>query len=243
VLIAALLAGTLPSIFGYESFVVLSGSMEPTIKVGDLAVVSPTKPDQFVPGDIITYRTAERPDVIVTHRLIGVGTDDQGRINFQTKGDANVEVDQVAVDPNAVLGRVAYTIPKIGYLVEFAKRPEGKLLLIGLPGLLLVLDYFLGMRRRRKAEPAVTAVRSEAGDLVARGRVALQNGGTQAALGFADRAIAADPHLEDAWLLKAECLEGQDRLAVLRAGLTVNPGSANLKTALDSALESGAATG
>lgn len=234
VLIVALLAGTAPALWGYESYVVLSGSMEPTIHVGDLAVVQIVKSDQLKVGDIITYRTAQRPDLVVTHRLIEIALDEQGRLSFRTKGDANEIADQVAVDQRGLLGRVAYTIPRIGYLVEFAKRPEGKILLIGIPGLLLALDTLLGVRRRRRAGP--TPVRGEAGELVARGRVALENGGLNAATALSDRAIATDPHLEDAWLLKAECLAaGPERLACLRAGLTVNPGSARLRQAVERA--------
>src|SRR5439155_24549332 len=167
----------------------------------------------------------------VTHRLVGIELDEQGHLGFQTKGDANNNVDQVQANPNAVLGRVAYVIPKVGYLVEFSKRPEGKVLLIGIPGLLLALDALLSARRRRKVE--VTPVLSEAGELVARGRVALENGGVKAALALFDRAIASDPHLDEAWLLKAECLSnGQERMACLRAGLTVNPDSVALRAAV-----------
>jgi signal peptidase len=232
VLILALVAGTVPSFFGAESFVVLSGSMEPTIGVGSLTVVVPVKPENFEVGDIITYRTTQSPDVIVTHRLIGKGQDEQGRTTFETKGDANEVSDQVAIAQGAILGRVAYSIPKLGYLVEFARRPEGKILLIGLPGLLLVLDYLLGMRRRRHGE--LRPVQGEAGELVARGRVAMNNGGTNAAVELFDRAIAADPHLDEAWLLKASCLpNGPDRLTCLHAALMVNPGSLKLKKALE----------
>jgi signal peptidase len=242
ILIVALLAGTAPSFFGYESFVVYSGSMEPAIHVGDLAVVAPAKPTEMMVGDIITYRTAQQPDVVVTHRLIGIGMDEQGRLVFQTKGDANEVADQVVVQQGAVLGRVAYTIPVIGYLVEFARRPEGKVLLIGIPGILLAVDYLLSARKRRK--PEIVAPRGQAGELLARGRVALNNGGTNAALELFDRAIAADPHLEDAWLLKAQCLpEGPERLACLRAGLTVNPSSAKLRHAVDQAMATEASTG
>ncbi len=165
IIIAVLLAGTVPSLFGYESFVVYSGSMEPAIGVGDLAVVAPVRPDQLMVGDVITYRTPQRPDVVVTHRLVGIAVDDQGRFSFQTKGDANDAVDQVLVEQGAVLGRVAYSIPKLGYLVEFSRRAEGKVLLIGIPGLLLALDYLIGARRRRAAD--VTPARGQVGELIA----------------------------------------------------------------------------
>lgn len=246
-LILILLAGIAPSMFGYESFVVLSGSMRPALEVGDLAVVAPVRTESLMVGDIITYRQARRPDVLVTHRITNIGLDDQGRVRFETRGDANNTSDQVLVESRSVLGRVSYSIPMVGYLVEFSKRPEGKLLLIGLPGLLLVLDTFRSAARRRKPEEQegdVTPVQTEAGALVAQGRIALQNGGVNAATALFDRAIAADPHLDDAWLGKAECLGDAtaDAVACLRAGLTVNPTSVKLREALERATLAQAAT-
>lgn len=245
-LIVTLLAGIAPSLFGYESFVVLSGSMEPALSVGDLAVVAPVRTESLMVGDIITYRQVRRPDVLVTHRITAIGLDEQGRLKFETRGDANNTSDQVLVDSKSVLGRVAYSIPKLGYLVEFSKRPEGRFLLIGLPGLLLVLDTFRGTRRRRAAADTaaeIVPVQTESGALVAQGRIAMQNGGINAAISLFDRAIAADPHNDDAWLLKAECLDDtKEALACLRAGLTVNPSSAKLREALERATLAQAAT-
>jgi signal peptidase len=231
-LILALLAGTVPSLIGYESFVVFSGSMEPAIHVGDLAIVAPAKPVDLKVGDIVTYRLTDRPGVLVTHRIVQIGLDDKHNMIFTTKGDANNSADQVQVDQGAVLGRVAFSIPQVGYLVDFAKRPEGRVLLLGIPGLLLALDYLLGLRRRRKG--VVSPARDESGELIARGRLALENGGVNAAVGLFDQAIGLNPRLEEAWLLKAQCLsDAQERLACLRVGLTINPGSSKLKQAIE----------
>ncbi len=242
ILVVALGAGVLPALLGYESLVVLSGSMEPTIHVGSLAVVAPAKPADLVVGDVITYRAHERPDQLVTHRLVGVDHDAEGRLRYATKGDANNTIDQVTVDQNAVLGRVMFSVPFAGYVVDFARRPEGKIVLIGLPALLLLLDYGLAARKRRSAAPA--ALRDEADELIARGRLALNNGATKAALDLFDRAIAAAPHRDEAWLLKATCVPpGPERLAILQAGLTVNPGSVKLKKAVEITLAAQAAAG
>jgi hypothetical protein len=63
--------------------------------------------------------------------------------------------------------------------------------------------------------------------------MALNNGATNAALALCDQAIAADPRLVDAWMMKADCLEGDERVACLKAALTVNPGSQHVQRALD----------
>jgi hypothetical protein len=140
-------------------------------------------------------------------------------------------VDQVGVNPAAVVGRVAYSIPKVGYLIDFAQRPEGRLVLIAIPGLLLAIDYLLSTRRRHRA--TVQPARSESEELVVRGRMAMNNGALGAAISLFDQAIALNPRLEEAWLMKSECLDPTAGLACLQAGLTVNPGSAMLRSALD----------
>lgn len=157
-LIITLLAGVVPTFLGYESYVVYSGSMEPAIHVGDLAIVGPIRPDQLTVGDVLTYRLPDRPETVVTHRLIKIETSDPNLLAFETKGDANNVADRVLVAPGAVLGRVAYTIPRIGYLVDFAKRTEGRLILLGGPGLILAVDYLLGARHRRIASGSLDRV-------------------------------------------------------------------------------------
>lgn len=221
-------AGSLPALLGYESFVVYSGSMEPEIGVGDLAVVSPVPSEELRVGDVITYRPAGRPDVLVTHRLLRISEDEQGRLTFETKGDANATADQIAVVPEAVLGRVSYSIPQLGYIVDFAKRPMGRLALIGVPALLLALDYLLASSRKRFSSTVQPAE-----ELIERGRLAMEKGALNVAIELFDQAIALDPWIEEAWILKAECLHGLDATNCLRAGLAVNPTSVTLSRALE----------
>ena len=81
-------------------------------------------------------------------------------------------------------------------------------------------------------------------EAVARGRIALQNSAREAAIPLFDRAIALNPHLEEAWILKAQCLDDQsERLSCLRAALTVNPGATALQEALNRELTMDKATG
>jgi signal peptidase len=145
--IVALLAGIAPTFFGYEAVVVLSGSMAPALEVGDLAVIAPVPVEALRVGDIVSYRSAHLGHVNVTHRLVAIQPGPGGSPRFRTKGDANPVPDPEWVQPLAIVGRVAYVVPKIGYVVDFAGQPVGKLLLICIPGLLLALDYLRGLRR------------------------------------------------------------------------------------------------
>jgi signal peptidase I len=232
-LVLLLLAGTAPSVLGYESFVVYSGSMEPAIMTGDIAVVGPVKAGELKVGDVITFRTAANPDVVVTHRLVQLETDPGGHLMFQTKGDANDIVDQVQVEQGALLGRVAYSLPRLGYMVDFSKRTEGKALFIALPGLLLAGDYLRARLRLGKLAPALTPLLAASSattqfvvptaatlvqpvtpaptpdtarvlSLLAGGRRALDAGYLELASRAADGALKIDARNEDAWILKAQ---------------------------------------
>jgi signal peptidase I len=146
-------AGAVPTMFGYESFTVYSGSMEPAIRVGALAVVQPVPAAQLREGDVITFRSRNQPDIVVTHRLTSIVRSPDGRTEFRTKGDANETEDSVQVEGSSVLGRVAYSVPFAGYVVDAARRPQGRILLLGVPALLLLLDYLRGVLRPTKTAP------------------------------------------------------------------------------------------
>lgn len=98
-----------PDIFGYAYFSVLTGSMEPTIKVGDEVIVKVTK--DIKEQDIITY---EEDGGFITHRLIRVEGD-----KLITKGDYNKSED-TPITKDVVIGKVIFTIPffgKIKYVI------------------------------------------------------------------------------------------------------------------------------
>ena len=239
--IALLLAGTVPAFLGYESYVVYSGSMEPTIHVGDIAVVGPVKADKLNVGDIITFRTPQDPDTIVTHRLQNVDTDASGHLSFETKGDANNTPDQVSVDQGALLGKVAYSIPGLGFLVEFSRRIEGKVLMIVIPAVLLTLDYLRErFARRKKTVVEMRASTAPAGldaarilALLAGGDRALQAGHADLATRAADGVLQLDPRNQDAWILKAHATgDMATEITLLRTALVVNPASPKLTAAL-----------
>lgn len=116
----AVLKKEVPQLFGYAQLVVLSGSMDPTLKVGDLVIIRDEK--EYQKQDIITFRTETAP---TTHRIIE--TNDTG---FITKGDANNVEDEGIVTKNQIYGRVVMVIPKVGEWMLFMKQPLSMLIMI-----------------------------------------------------------------------------------------------------------------
>ncbi len=90
-----------PVLLGRQSYMVLSGSMEPAFGAGAAVVVDPVPPDQIRVKDIVAY-VNDKGDII-THRVMMI-LDDPGGRQFITKGDANNGVDPIPVHAINVLG-------------------------------------------------------------------------------------------------------------------------------------------
>lgn len=101
------------NIFGITVFEIISGSMEPTINVKDLIIVSET--DKIKENDIITYRDN---DDFITHRVINI----EGDV-ITTKGDSNNSTDN-KIKKDEIIGKVLFTIPKGGIIRDILVTPK-----------------------------------------------------------------------------------------------------------------------
>ena len=127
----------LPTYSGHAQFLtVLSGSMSPQIKAGDMVVVAKgVEARDIEKGDIISYAQGEN---YVTHRVTGV-VKENNEISFRTKGDANDGEDAGTVASSGLVGKVIFTIPAAGYFTHYARSPAGFLIFIIIPALLIIL--------------------------------------------------------------------------------------------------------
>ncbi len=134
--LAILSLTVLPPVLHYQTYVVLSGSMEPTIHVGSVVVATAAAPDSLKIGDVVTYvRPGDQENV--THRIVGIkGT--AGSRTFVTKGDASGAPDQGEIRYDRLAGKVQLTIPLVGYFFKFIGSPSMRFLFIVVPGLLLL---------------------------------------------------------------------------------------------------------
>ncbi len=143
------LAPMLPIEHNIELRIVESGSMEPAIMTGAMIVVRPA--ESYAVGDVIMFKD-RGARVPTTHRIVDTYSEG-GRTWFVTKGDANEEADTGAVAPSDVIGTVAIAVPRVGFVLDFARQPLGFMLLIVLPAGLIVLSelekIWRELRRRR----------------------------------------------------------------------------------------------
>ncbi|SDM76156.1 signal peptidase, endoplasmic reticulum-type [Halogranum gelatinilyticum] len=123
---------------GEQSYVVLTGSMQPNINPGDAVVVESVAPAAVVSGDVITF-TRGGESVPTTHRVTEVEETADG-VRYWTKGDNNEDPDPQPVTPDRLVGRVMLTIPYIGYAVQFVNTDAGFAALVVAPIALFVLN-------------------------------------------------------------------------------------------------------
>lgn len=141
VLIALLLlATTMPIPGNFKAKIVQSGSMEPAIRTGGLVIIIPASSYQV--GDVITFGKDTKTQIPTTHRIIEV--EDEGiSQRFITKGDANEDADPTATRLSDVSGKVIFSVPYLGYVLDFAKKPLGFILLVGIPAGIVIVDEIM----------------------------------------------------------------------------------------------------
>lgn len=125
-----------PSIFGRIPLIVLTESMDPEIKSGDLIICDEVDPKELNEGDVISFFDPDgNGSTIVTHRIIGVITDTKtGELSFRTKGDNNNIEDRLSVPDENIVGIWSeIRFWQLGSVLLFTQSPIGIILCIFLP--------------------------------------------------------------------------------------------------------------
>ena len=164
--IAAILIITLFIVFGLPTvfkavlgtetpfMVVISRSMEPTLKVNDIIVVVGVDPDDIEVGDIIVFRNPTGGPVPIVHRVVDIIILPNGERGFITKGDNNNLNDPWTLTDDYIIGRVVFVIPQLGIITRiFTSSPlmrYGIILLIVLA--MIYLEYRDYLKRKEEEE-------------------------------------------------------------------------------------------
>ena len=108
------LKNDLTTVNSYAVLEVVSGSMNPNIKVGDLIFID-TNYETVNVGDIITYK--DENNAFVTHRVIM-----KEDTTILTKGDANNTIDK-PIKINNIVGKYSFKVPYIGNILNSLRNP------------------------------------------------------------------------------------------------------------------------
>ena len=135
-----------PSIGSVIPMIVLTDSMDPEIKGGDLILCEKVDATEIQERDIISFfDPAGNGSSVVTHRVIGIIEQD-GKLFFRTKGDNNNTEDRLVVPAENLVGRYKLRLPAIGHVAMFMSTTAGLIICVIVPMVLLV-GYDL-LRRR-----------------------------------------------------------------------------------------------
>jgi signal peptidase len=113
-------------VFGHPVMTIISGSMTPTIAVGDIVVDAPVTAAQashFHVGQILSFRAAPGSPEIITHRIVAVRVTG-GAVSYITKGDANNSADSTPRPASDVIGLYNFSIPRGGYVLVAMHTPR-----------------------------------------------------------------------------------------------------------------------
>lgn len=102
------------NIFGYTARIVITGSMEPNIKINSLNIIKKCDINDICEDDIICFNYGS--DII--HRVIKVTNNDSGDIILHTKGDANDNADSIEINSDMIVGKVVYTFNGLSSLIS-----------------------------------------------------------------------------------------------------------------------------
>lgn len=145
-LVAVALPLSLPKLFGYQIYNVLTPSMTPALPVGSVLYVKSCQPETLAEGEIITFRLSAATGLVETHRVV------QNDIQAQrlvTKGDANAQPDVTPVEYSRVVGKVELCIPLLGAVSEKIHSSGGVAICAGIFAL-AILMWTLADKAKKK---------------------------------------------------------------------------------------------
>ena len=146
------------NLFGYRAYIVNSDSMSKTdFDAGDLIFVKQVDPTTLATGDIITYvsQNSSNYGENVTHKIRRKAVDAEGQPGFVTYGTTTGTDDETVVTYPFILGKYQFRLAKIGTFFNFLKTPQGYIVCIFIPFMLLILYQAVNcvrLFRRYKAE-------------------------------------------------------------------------------------------
>ena len=130
-----------PDFLGLKNYIIVSGSMEPTIHVGDEIFVKEVSQDKIKVNDIISFQDG---DTITTHRIVKM-EDINGTTRYTTKGDNNHAEDKEKVIYSQIEGVYQFKINGFGKFNEILKSKITLEIII-----IIVLMNFLYSYKRNK---------------------------------------------------------------------------------------------
>lgn len=152
------------SLFSYRMFTVLSESMAPTYKKGDVLISKEVAPEKIKVGDDVSYlgKSGTFAGKVVTHRVVKIEKDKDGKLVYHTKGLANPTEDPLVYEEQ-IYGVIVHEAKILSLVYKCVSTPNGMFIFIVIPILYIIgseMIYFMldkEEKRRNKLKEAKEA--------------------------------------------------------------------------------------
>ena len=139
-------SGNKISFLNYRMFTVVTGSMEPKYKIGDVLIAKEKDPSEVKIGDAISY-LAEKGEIknnVITHEVVNITQNEKGEYLFHAKGLINLVEDPV-VHESQLYGVVVYKTKLLSFVRKIISTDIGMLLLIIIPILYIIVSEMIAI--------------------------------------------------------------------------------------------------
>ncbi len=132
VIVVSKMSGGVPSVLGYNMYVVASPSMSPELEIGDVVISKTYDGGELEVGDVVQFvsKSGESKGKIITHKIIWIGGENEDEII--TKGVANAQAD-APINRSDVMSVVKYKTVVIDKIYGALSSTWGFILLVMIP--------------------------------------------------------------------------------------------------------------
>mgnify|MGYP005800638501 CR=1 FL=1 len=141
------------SLFNYRMFTVVSGSMEPEYNVGDVLIAKDVEPSTIEVGDVVSYlgNSGSFKNRVITHKVIEIEQDVDGKYIFHTKGIDNPAEDPIVYE-DQLYGVIVYKSIILSFIYKIVATPIGLFLFVVLPILYIIGSEIISALLRKEEE-------------------------------------------------------------------------------------------
>jgi signal peptidase len=141
------------SFLNYRMFTVVSGSMEPKYSIGDVLIAKETDAEDIKVGDAVSYLGAsdQFKNKVITHEVIEIEKDSNGKYLFHTKGIANVAEDPVITE-DQVYGVIVHEAKLLSMIYVIVGKPIGMFIFVIVPVFYVIGSEFLSFLLEKEEE-------------------------------------------------------------------------------------------
>ena len=141
------------SFLNYRMFTVVSGSMVPKYEIGDVLLAKEINPEDIEVGDAVSYlgKTGQFKDKVITHEVIEIEKDNNGKYLFHTKGIASLAEDPV-VSEEQLYGVIIGELTLLSFIYGIVAKPMGLFICVVIPIFYIIGSEFLSYLIERDTE-------------------------------------------------------------------------------------------